>query len=57
MSSTTIADPNTTADGPTESAIGPTMMIGRKLAMLTSMLSTPKTRPRMFSGSSSCSCV
>ena len=33
------------------------MIIGRKLAMLTSMLSTPKTRPRMFAGSSSWSCV
>ena len=42
---------------PTRSENGPTMMIGRKLAIDTSMFSTPKTRPRTSSGRSSWSCV
>ena len=39
------------------SATGPTMMMGRKLARLTSVLRTPKTRPRTSLGSSSWSAV
>ena len=46
-----------TAVVPTRSEIGPTMMIGRKLATETSIPSTPKTRPRTSSGRSSWSWV
>ena len=46
-----------TAVVPMTSEIGPTMMIGRKLATETSMFRTPKTRPRTSSGRSSWSCV
>ena len=42
---------------PIPSESGPTMMIGRKLAVETSMFRTPNTRPRTSSGSSSWSCV
>ena len=46
-----------TAVVPTWSEIGPTMMIGRKLATDTSMFRTPNTRPRTSSGRSSWSWV
>ena len=42
---------------PTKSAMGPTTMIGTKLATETSMFRTPKTRPRTASGRSSWSWV
>ena len=54
---TAMATTRMTAVVPTTSEIGPTMMIGRKLATETSMLRTPKTRPRTSSGRSSWSCV
>ncbi len=46
-----------TAVVPIQSAIGPTMRIGRKLATDTSMFRMPNTRPRTSSGRSSWSCV
>ena len=54
---TTPAQSMITAVGPMASATGPTMMMGRKLARLTSVLRTPNTRPRTSSGSSSWSAV
>ena len=42
---------------PTTSAMGPTTMIGTKLATETSMLRTPNTRPRTDAGRSSWSWV
>ena len=46
----TTAQARMTVGVPTKSAIGPTMMMGTKLARLTSVLRTPKTRPRTSSG-------
>ncbi len=46
-----------TAVVPIRSEMGPTTMIGRKLATEISMFSTPKTRPRTSSGRSSWSWV
>ena len=46
-----------TAVGPMTSAMGPAMMMGTKLARLTRVFRTPKTRPRTSSGSSSWSAV
>src|SRR6188472_4678320 len=46
-----------TTVGPVTSAMGPTMMMGKKLARLTRVLRTPNTRPRTSSGSSSWSAV
>ena len=57
MTATAIARTKMTAVVPTTSEIGPTMMIGRKLATETSIPRTPKTRPRTSSGRSSWSCV
>ena len=57
MRRTPIDITKTTAVVPTRSAIGPTMMIGRKLAVEMSMFRTPKTRPRTSSGRSSWSWV
>ena len=54
---TTMAVTKMTAVVPTRSEIGPTTMIGRKLATETSIPRTPKTRPRTSSGRSSWSCV
>ena len=55
--STTRATVTRTHVVPTRSEIGPTMMIGRKLATETSMFRTPNTRPRTSSGRSSWSWV
>ena len=57
MTATPTAITKITAVVPTRSEIGPTMMIGRKLATETSIPRTPKTRPRTSSGRSSWSCV
>ena len=57
MTDTPMAITKMTTVVPTKSEIGPTMMIGRKLATETSMPRTPKTRPRTSSGRSSWSCV
>ena len=54
---TPIAMTKMTAVVPTSSEIRPTTMIGRKLAIETSIPSTPNTRPRTSSGRSSWSCV
>jgi len=54
---TTPAAASMTIAVPIRSASGPTRMMGRKLAMLTRVLSTPKTRPRMSAGMTSWSCV
>ena len=54
---TAIAETKMTAVVPTRSEIGPTMMIGRKLATDTSIPRTPNTRPRTSSGRSSWSPV
>ena len=54
---TAMATTSMTVAVPIRSEIGPTMMIGRKLETDTSMLSTPKTRPRTSSGRSSWSWV
>ena len=55
--STPMATTNMTVAVPMRSEIGPTMMIGRKLETDTSMLRTPKTRPRTSVGRSSCNWV